>query len=164
MLILLALICVLHVATIVMLFVSTIDSSWYIMGTNSTDIWKKCIYVNNSYSCVDVTDYGNQDYLRAVQALMILAVIFSCFSIFSFLVQLFTAEPKRRFFITGGIHMLCCLCVMCAASIYTAQFPQPKSQWTAGTYGYSYILAWICFCLSFINSIIYCVLRKKGDD
>lgn len=164
MLILLALISLLHIATIVMLFVSTIDSSWFITGNNSTDLWKTCIYGNASYVCNAVGDYQTKAYLEAVQAFMILAVIFSCFSIISFIFQLFTAEPRKRFFITGVIHMLCCICVMCAASIYTAQLPDKALRWNSGTYGYSYILAWICFCLSFINGIIYCILRKKGDE
>lgn len=57
------------------------------------------------------------------------------------------------------------LCILIGVSIYTAQFTdsQSVSQITliSSHHGYSFILAWICFCFSFIIGILYLVLRKK---
>lgn len=59
---------------------------------------------------------------------------------------------------------LCCpagLCVMIAASVYTAK-PPPSSQ-EEGRYGHSYVLAWISFVLTFILAVTYLILRKKSE-
>uniref|UniRef100_A0A8C0HIM4 Epithelial membrane protein 1 n=1 Tax=Chelonoidis abingdonii TaxID=106734 RepID=A0A8C0HIM4_CHEAB len=145
MLVLLAGIFVVHIATVVMLFVSTIANVSH-SGTNSTGLWLNC-------------DAGESS-LKAVQAFMILAIIFSFFSLVMFVVQLFTMEKGKRFYITGAIMLICWLFILIAVSIYTARFPHyftaPRDH-----HGYSFILAWICFCFSFIIGILYLVLRKK---
>lgn len=52
------------------------------------------------------------------------------------------------------------LFILIAASIYTARFTQYYKE---SHHGYSFILAWICFCFSFIIGILYLVLRKKWE-
>lgn len=52
------------------------------------------------------------------------------------------------------------LCIMIAASIYTAELHISEA---VGGYGHSYVLAWISFVLSFILAITYLVLRKKSE-
>lgn len=124
------------------------------------------------------------DYLHAVQATSVLACIFSFIAAFVFLAQLFTLPKGQRFTITGAFQLLACeyffdgvpltlvtlpdsdegflssgVFIMIAASIYTNRFHVNESQ---GSYGHSYILAWIAFGLSFVSSITYFVLRKKS--
>nr|XP_056703151.1 epithelial membrane protein 1 [Euleptes europaea] len=156
MLVLLAGIFVIHTATVIMLFVSTIANAWMVSKNNSSGIWTNCA----GNDCDDFF-VSEEPALKAIQAFMILAIIFSFISLVMFMVQLFTMEKGKRFYITGGILLICWLCILIAVSIYTARIPQyytPSSQYH---HGYSFILAWICFCFSFIIGILYLVLRKK---
>ncbi|KAM9172513.1 epithelial membrane protein 1 [Pangshura tecta] len=161
MLVLLAGIFVVHIATVVMLFVSTIANVWMAgtstKGTNTTGLWLNC----DAGKCQQTAfAEGDMPSLKAVQAFMILAIIFSFISLVMFVVQLFTMEKGKRFYITGAIMLICWLFILIAVSIYTARFPHyftaPRDH-----HGYSFILAWICFCFSFIIGILYLVLRKK---
>lgn len=52
------------------------------------------------------------------------------------------------------------LCIMIAASIYTAELHISEE---VGGYGHCYVLAWISFVLSFILAVTYLVLRKKSE-
>lgn len=52
------------------------------------------------------------------------------------------------------------LCIMIAASIYTAKLHTSEAE---GGYGHSYVLAWISFVLTFLLAITYLVLRKKSE-
>ncbi|XP_034259626.1 epithelial membrane protein 1 [Pantherophis guttatus] len=159
MLVLLAGIFVVHIATVIMLFVSTIANVWMVttisQKINSSGLWKQC----SESSCQDII-VNNDDLgaLKAVQAFMILAIIFSFISLVMFVVQLFTMEKGKRFYITGAIMLICWLFILIAASIYTARF---SHYYEDSHHGYSFILAWICFSFSFIIGILYLVLRKK---
>ncbi|XP_069508850.1 epithelial membrane protein 1 [Ambystoma mexicanum] len=157
MLVILAGIFVVHIAVVVMLFVATIANVWMRNNNDqSAGIWKMC----SSDTCTLLPDLGdNEGAMRAVQAFMILAIIFGFIALVAFIGQLFTLEKGCRFFITGAIMLMCWLCILIAASIYTARFPQT---YPGGWYhGYCFILAWVCFCLSFLTGILYLVLRKK---
>ncbi|XP_053107416.1 epithelial membrane protein 1 [Hemicordylus capensis] len=161
MLVLLAGIFVVHIATVVMLFVSTIANVWMAGRinslTNSSGLWLECL----NGQCTDL-NFSDDDLsaLKAVQAFMILAIIFSFVSLVMFVVQLFTMEKGKRFYITGAIMLVCWLFILISVSIYTARFPQYfKAE--QDHHGYSFILAWICFCFSFIIGVLYLVLRKK---
>uniref|UniRef100_G3VZA0 Epithelial membrane protein 1 n=1 Tax=Sarcophilus harrisii TaxID=9305 RepID=G3VZA0_SARHA len=90
---------------------------------------------------------------------MILAIIFSVISLIVFIFQLFTMEKGNRFFLSGAMMLVCWLCILIGVSIYTDKYANNvKSQYH---HGYCFILAWICFCFSFIIGILYLVLRKK---
>ncbi|XP_020643604.1 epithelial membrane protein 1 [Pogona vitticeps] len=161
MLVLLAGIFVIHIATVIMLFVSTIANVWMAgrigTATNSTGLWMECL--NGQCSDVHVSD-SDLSALKSVQAFMILAIIFSFVSLVMFVVQLFTMEKGKRFYITGALMLIGWLFILIAVSIYTARFPQ----YFVGKedhHGYSFILAWICFCFSLIVGVLYLVLRKK---
>ncbi|TNN84933.1 Peripheral myelin protein 22 [Liparis tanakae] len=99
------------------------------------------------------------EWIQAVQALMILSIIFSCLALFLFFCQLFTLQKGGRFFLTGTFQILASLFVMSGAIIYTVMSPQ----WVPGTdaFGYSYILAWVAFPLALISGLIYVILRKR---
>ncbi|MEJ1280002.1 epithelial membrane protein 1 [Cricetulus griseus] len=105
MLVLLAGIFVVHIATAIMLFVSTISNVWMVSSDvkSSVGLWKNCTNGNCGGSLV----YGNEDALKAVQAFMILSIIFSVISLVVFVFQLFTMEKGNRFFLSGSTMLVC---------------------------------------------------------
>ncbi|RVE59805.1 hypothetical protein OJAV_G00192600 [Oryzias javanicus] len=151
MLILLLGIILLHIAALVLLFVSTIVSAWTTGKDSTSDLWVNC-----TTSCVPAS---TGEWIQAVQALMILSIIFSCLSLFLFFCQLFTLQKGGRFFLTGTFQIIASLFVMSGAIIYTVMSPQWVQE--TDTFGYSYILAWVAFPLALISGLIYVVLRKR---
>ncbi|NXL84766.1 EMP1 protein, partial [Alectura lathami] len=161
MLVLLAGIFVVHIATVIMLFVSTIANVWMVGTSNTGNVsWGLWLLCNNTCSQLQVSS-SDEPSLKAAQAFMILAIIFSVIALVIFIVQLFTLEKGNRFYMTGAIMLVCWLCILIGASIYTARFTGRMAGITSSHHGYSFILAWICFCFSFIIGILYLVLRKK---
>ncbi|NWX05469.1 EMP1 protein, partial [Caloenas nicobarica] len=156
MLVLLAGIFVVHIATVIMLFVSTISNVWMV-NSNGTSwgLWLQC---NQTCNQLTVDDDGS---LKASQAFMILSIFFSVIALVMFIVQLFTLEKGKRFYITGAVMLVCWLCILIGVSIYTARFTGNMFGTGNAHHGYCFILAWICFCFSFIIGILYLVLRKK---
>uniref|UniRef100_A0A8C1PX72 Peripheral myelin protein 22 n=1 Tax=Cyprinus carpio TaxID=7962 RepID=A0A8C1PX72_CYPCA len=156
MLLLLLGIVVLHVAALVLLFVSTIVSAWVGNPNSSSDLWTNCTTLNGESRC-DPADTGV--WIQAVQALMILSIIFCFLSLFLFFCQLFTLQKGGRFFLTGVFQIFASLFVMSGAIIYTVM----NSEWVheSESYGFSYILAWVAFPLAFISGLIYVILRKR---
>lgn len=54
------------------------------------------------------------------------------------------------------------LCVMIAASIYTAENKSfHKHDLQEGSFGSSYVVAWISFPMTLISGLMYLVLRKR---
>ncbi|XP_020315967.1 peripheral myelin protein 22b [Oncorhynchus kisutch] len=156
MLLLLLGIVILHAAALVLLFVSTIVSAWTTGSTSSSDLWNNCSTINGGYHC-DPAYTG--EWIQAVQALMILSIIFSFISLFLFFCQLFTLQKGGRFFVTGVFQILASLFVMSGAVIYTVMSPNwvPVSE----AFGWAYILAWVAFPLALISGLIYVILRKR---
>lgn len=160
MLVLLATIFVVHIATVIMLFVSTIANVWVVADTvqASAGLWKNC----TGGTCNHDLAYGQDDALKAVQAFMILSIIFSVISLLVFVFQLFTMEKGNRFFLSGATMLVCWLCIMVGVSIYTHHYANNNEIfYSPNHHGYCFILTWICFCFSFIIGILYLVLRKK---
>ncbi|NXY83012.1 EMP1 protein, partial [Alcedo cyanopectus] len=160
MLVLLAGIFVVHIATVIMLFVSTIANVWIasssMSGPVSSGLWLWC----NTTTCEQLTvKSGEEASLKTVQAFMILSIIFSVIALVMFIVQLFTLEKGKRFYITGAFMLVCWMCILTGVSIYTARLADMEG--LKPHHGYCFILAWICFCFSFIIGILYLVLRKK---
>lgn len=164
MLIILLLIIFFHLAAAILLFVATIHNAWWVVSPAGreviyTDLWYSC---NSTCFTVANSHTVHAAYLQAVQATMILATILCCVSFFVFILQLFKLQQGERFIFTAIIQLLASLCVMIAASIYT---DQKNSFHTAdlqhGSYGSSYILAWISFPMTLISGLMYLVLRKR---
>lgn len=156
MLLLLLGIILLHVAALVLLFVSTIVSVWATNEGSSSDLWLNCTAVNGQSRCVTAS---TGEWIQSVQALMILSIIFSCLSLFLFFCQLFTLQKGGRFFITGVFQVLASLFVMSGAIIYTVMSPEWLPE--KSSFGYSYILAWVAFPLALISGLVYVILRKR---
>ncbi|XP_021233023.1 epithelial membrane protein 1 [Numida meleagris] len=165
MLVLLAGIFVVHIATVIMLFVSTIANVWMVGSNNFGNVsWGLWLHCNTTCEPLAVSG-DNEPSLKAAQAFMILSIIFSVIALVTFIVQLFTLEKGKRFYITGAIMLVCWMCILIGVSIYTARFTDwqtvNQAALLSSHHGYSFILAWICFCFSFIIGILYLVLRKK---
>ncbi|CAL8302833.1 unnamed protein product [Lota lota] len=145
----------LHVAALVLLFVSTIVSVWTTGNGITSDLWVNCTTVGGSHC--DPATAG--EWIQAVQAVMILSIIFSCISLILFFCQLFTLQKGGRFFLTGTFQIIASLFVMCGGIIYTVMSPN----WVPDTdsFGYSYILAWVALPLALISGVIYVILRKR---
>ncbi|XP_028670218.1 epithelial membrane protein 2 [Erpetoichthys calabaricus] len=158
MLVVLAFILLFHIASAILLFISTINSAWWVTGDVYTDIWQFC---NSTNYCISYRDsYGG--YIEAIQATMILATILCCVAFFVFILHLFRLKQGERFVFSAIIQLLSSLCVMIAASIYTDQYTTFHSGFNEqGTFGYSFILAWIAFPFTLISGIMYLVLRKR---
>lgn len=150
---------VLHITTIILLLVATIDNAWWITDTVSTDLWGKWVLTNSVWHYTNLDDHP-EEYLQTVQATSVLACIFAILALFVFVAQLFTLPKGQRFTFTGILQLIACLCIMIAASIYTAELHTSD---VSGGYGHSYVLAWISFVLTFLLAITYLVLRKKSE-
>uniref|UniRef100_A0A8C2AUW9 Peripheral myelin protein 22b n=1 Tax=Cyprinus carpio TaxID=7962 RepID=A0A8C2AUW9_CYPCA len=131
-------------------------AAWAVNPNSSSDLWTNCTTLNGVSKC-DPADTGV--WIQAVQALMILSIIFSFLSLLLFFCQLFTLQKGGRFFLTGAFQIFASLFVMCGAIIYTVMNPEwvPAKE----SYGFSYILAWVAFPLAFISGLIYVILRKR---
>ncbi|XP_046521167.1 epithelial membrane protein 2 [Equus quagga] len=166
MLVLLAFIIIFHITSAALLFVATIDNAWWVGEEFFADIWRVCI---NNTNCTEINDtFKGYSMLQAVQATMILSTILCCVAFLIFVLQLFRLKQGERFVLTSIIQLMSCLCVMIAAAIYTdrredlhkdnANFYQLISD---GTYGYSFILAWVAFAFTFVSGLMYLILRKR---
>ncbi|XP_055973795.1 peripheral myelin protein 22 [Sorex fumeus] len=160
MLLLLLSIIVLHVAVLVLLFVSTIVSHWMEGNDHATDLWQNCSSISTKtiYHCFSTS---TNEWLQSVQATMILSIIFSVLSLFLFFCQLFTLTKGGRFYITGIFQILAGLCVMSGAVIYTVKHSEWHFNTENNNYGFSYILAWVALPLALISGVIYVILRKR---
>ncbi|XP_072889949.1 peripheral myelin protein 22-like [Hemitrygon akajei] len=156
MLLLLVSVFLLHLMIIIFLIISTANNVWWTTNDYGKDIWRKCFY--NNGTCTSVNYPGLDESLQAIQACMVLAVIFSCCGLCVFICQLFALKKGNRFIFTGVFQLLACLCTVIAASIYTIYFNQNQKE---GWYGSSYVLTWLCFPLSLISGIMYTILRKR---
>uniref|UniRef100_A0A8I3WTI3 Epithelial membrane protein 1 n=1 Tax=Callithrix jacchus TaxID=9483 RepID=A0A8I3WTI3_CALJA len=150
MLVLLAGIFVVHIATVIMLFVCTIANVWVVTNTGdiSVGLWRNCTQGN----CNGGLLYENEDALKTVQAFMILSIIFSVISLVVFVFQLFTMEKGNRFFLSGATMLVCCeylmgglQCTLLSPS-YHRCFWQPEqiSAWFGGTSLCNFLL-WLFF-------------------
>ncbi|XP_066432269.1 epithelial membrane protein 2 [Eleutherodactylus coqui] len=164
MLVVLAFIIIFHITSIALLFIATIDNAWWVGNTFYVDIWKNCLNTTTNTACSEIVDANNSfQAIQTIQATMILSTILCCIGLLSFVLQLFRLKQGERFVFTAIIQMLSCLCVMIAASIYTAMHDEfhQKLGLGEGSFGYSFVLAWIAFAFTLINSIMYLILRKR---
>ncbi|CAL8332272.1 unnamed protein product [Lota lota] len=152
----------LHITTIILLLVATLDNAWWMTDTMSTDMWGRWLLTGSTWQYTDlkVLDYP-EEYLQVVQATSILACIFAILALFVFVAQLFTLGKGQRFTFSGILQMISCLCIMIAVSVYTSEFQFHKN--LGGGFGHSYVLAWISFVLTFVLAVTYIVLRKKSE-
>uniref|UniRef100_A0A7N9CWD2 Epithelial membrane protein 3 (MAM blood group) n=4 Tax=Catarrhini TaxID=9526 RepID=A0A7N9CWD2_MACFA len=96
----------LHILILILLFVATLDKSWWTLpGKESLNLWYDCTWNNDTktWACSNVSENG---WLKAVQVLMVLSLILCCLSFILFMFQLYTMRRGGLFYATG----LCQLC------------------------------------------------------
>ncbi|KAL2090782.1 hypothetical protein ACEWY4_013045 [Coilia grayii] len=156
---------VLHLVTLAMLFIATMEKSWWAWGDIETsDLWHKCMFdnVTETWLCSSTSE---SDWLQAVQALMILGVVFSSISFLIFLGQLFTMSKGGLFYLTGLSQIGAGLSVFAAALIFTflhQEILQDTRELTLGHFGYCFIMAWACVPLLMLSGVLYVHLRKRA--
>ncbi|XP_060766618.1 epithelial membrane protein 3 [Neoarius graeffei] len=154
----------LHLITLAMVFIATMEKSWWTWDhMEQADLWHKCTYDNktNTLMCTSATE---NDWLQSVQALMVLSVILSSISFVTFICQLFITSRRGLFYFSGLSQIVAGLVTFAAVLIYTfrrkdiLQDPQELSK---GRFGYCFILAWVCVPLLLSSGVLYIHLRKK---
>uniref|UniRef100_A0AAQ4RFH0 Epithelial membrane protein 2 n=1 Tax=Gasterosteus aculeatus aculeatus TaxID=481459 RepID=A0AAQ4RFH0_GASAC len=160
MLIILAFILLFHAAAAVLLFVATVHN---VSTSPETSAPPPCMATHfNRLAVLAPPPPPAVAYLQTVQATMILATILCCVSFFIFILQLFRLQQGDRFVFTAVIQLLASVCVMIAASVYTAQNKSfHKQDLQVGSFGSSYILAWVSFPMTLVSGLMYLVLRKR---
>ncbi|XP_078511094.1 epithelial membrane protein 3 [Lissotriton helveticus] len=152
----------LHIIILVLLLVATLDKSWWVLSEDETlNLWYDCLYDNNTeaWLCSSVSD---NDWFHAVQALMVLSVLFSSFSFILFMWQLYTMARGGLFYATGLFQIFASLSVFTAAVIYACHVSEfHTGRLKDGYFGYCFVLAWVAFPLSMISGIMYIHLRKR---
>ncbi|XP_050978011.1 epithelial membrane protein 3 [Labeo rohita] len=156
---------VLHLVTLAMLFIATMEKSWWSWADiENRDLWYKCTYENatESWLCASANE---SEWLHSVQALMILSVVLSSISFMVFLGQLFTMSKGGLFYFTGLCQLFAGLAAFAAVLIYTFQrreILEDAHVLEKGHFGYCYILAWVCVPLLLISGALYVHLRKRA--
>ncbi|XP_068959542.1 epithelial membrane protein 3 [Petaurus breviceps papuanus] len=152
----------LHILILILLFVATLDKSWWILpGNDSLNLWKECLaHLNQSsqevWECKNVSESG---WLKAVQALMVMSLVFCCLSFILFMFQLYNMKRGGLFYATGLCQLCTSVSVFTGALIYAIHANDFHQ--TAGSFGYCFALAWVAFPLALASGIIYIHLRKR---
>uniref|UniRef100_A0AAZ3SQB0 Epithelial membrane protein 3 n=8 Tax=Salmoninae TaxID=504568 RepID=A0AAZ3SQB0_ONCTS len=154
----------LHLITLAMLFIATMEKSWWVWdGMENSDLWYNCRFDNDTGTWLCASS-KETEWLQSVQVLMVLSVVFSSVSFLVFLGQLFTMSKGGLFYFTGLCQVFAGLTAFAAALIYTLhnqEILQDSRKLTEGHFGYCFILAWVCVPLLLISGVMYIHLRKK---
>ncbi|XP_036447508.1 epithelial membrane protein 3b [Colossoma macropomum] len=154
----------LHLITLAVLFIATMEKSWWVWSnTESSDLWYNCKFDNEkeTWFCESSKE---TEWLQAVQVLMVFSVVSSCISLLVFLGQLFTMSKGGLFYLTGVFQAFAGLTTFTAALIYTLhnkEILEDSRELSLGQFGYCYILAWVCVPLLIWSGIMYIHLRKR---
>ncbi|KAG9352939.1 hypothetical protein JZ751_017515 [Albula glossodonta] len=154
----------LHLVTLTMLFIATMEKSWWVWDeVHNSDLWYNCMFdnVTGSWLCAAAKD---NEWLQPLQAMMVLSVVLSSISFLAFLVQLFTLTKGGLFYFTGLCQICAGLTDFAASLLYTVRhrsiLQDSREEWS-GTFGYCFILAWMCAPLLLVSGVMYVHLRKK---
>ncbi|XP_043936474.1 epithelial membrane protein 3 [Protopterus annectens] len=148
----------LHLIALVILFIATLDKTWWVNNDQKGDLWYKCFYENHTdaWTCESATD---NEWLHAIQALMILAVLFCTVSLVLFLCQLYALKQGGLFYATGIFQIFASLAVLTGVVIYTVHVAEIQKN-PNGHFGHCFYLAWVAFPLTMVSGIMYIHLRK----
>ncbi|KAM7402302.1 hypothetical protein PAMP_017550 [Pampus punctatissimus] len=155
---------VLHLVTLAMVLIATLEKSWWVWADSEiTDLWHSCFHDNatKAWLCAATNE---SDWLQSVQALMILSVVFSSISFLVFLGQLFTMSKGGLFYFTGLCQAFAASTDFAASLIFTfhtKEILNDSRDLDKGHFGYCVILAWLSVPLLVISGILYVHLRKK---
>ncbi|KAB5546342.1 hypothetical protein PHYPO_G00070960 [Pangasianodon hypophthalmus] len=162
--ILLIFITLLHLFTLAVVFVATMEKSWWVWSsTERSDLWYDCRLDNETETWFCVSS-NETEWLQAVQVLMVLSAVFCSVSFLVFLGQLFIMSKGGLFYLTGVCQAFAGLTTFTAVLIYTLhnkEILQDARNLSSGHFGYCFILAWVCVPLLMWSGIMYIYLRKR---
>ncbi|KAJ0050659.1 hypothetical protein NL108_005048, partial [Boleophthalmus pectinirostris] len=95
----------LHITTIILLLVATIDNAWWVTDKVTTDLWGQWEMTNSDWHYTNLKNYP-EEYLQTIQATSVLACIFAILALFVFVAQLFTLPKGQRFTFTGILQAI----------------------------------------------------------
>ncbi|KTG05653.1 hypothetical protein cypCar_00000997 [Cyprinus carpio] len=154
----------LHLITLTVLFIATLEKSWWVWdGSEHSDLWYTCRFDNETEARLCLSS-EKTEWLQAVQVLMILSVVFSAISFLIFLGQLFTISKGGLFYLTGVCQAFAGLNTFTAVLIYTLhnkEILHDSRELSSGHFGYCFYLAWVCVPLLLCSGIMYIHLRKR---
>ncbi|XP_012883271.1 PREDICTED: epithelial membrane protein 3 [Dipodomys ordii] len=152
----------LHILILILLFVATLDKSWWTLpGKESLNLWYDCTWNNDTrtWACSNVSENG---WLKAVQVLMVLSLILCCLSFILFMFQLYTMRRGGLFYATGLCQLCTSVAVFSGALIYVIHAEEILAKHPrGGSFGYCFVLAWVAFPLALVSGIVYIHLRKR---
>ncbi|CAN9512072.1 unnamed protein product [Ophioblennius macclurei] len=154
----------LHLVTLTLLFIATLEKSWWVWAESEiTDLWYNCFHDNETKAWLCKTT-SESDWLQSVQALMILSLIFSSISFVVFMGQLFTMSRGGLFYFTGLCQAFAGFTDFAACLIFTfhrKEILNDSRDLSRGRFGSCFILAWLCVPLLLVSGVLYVHLRKK---
>ncbi|XP_054402831.1 epithelial membrane protein 2-like [Pongo abelii] len=160
MLVLLAFTVAFHITSAALLFIATIDNAWWVGDEFFADVWRICTTNTN---CTVINDsFKEYSMGRVIQATMVLSTILCCIAFF-----IFHLKQGERFVLTFIIQLMSYLCLMIAASVYTDRRDKTTDFYyltKEGSYGYSYILAWVAFAFTFISGMMYLITEEAEQS
>lgn len=146
----------LHILILVLLFVATLDKSWWTLPEKeSLNLWYDCTWntTTQTWACSNVSENG---WLKAVQVLMVLSLILCCLSFILFMFQLYTMRRGGLFYATGLCQLCTSAAVFSGALIYAIHPEEILEKYPrGGSFGYCFALAWVAFPLALVSGIIY---------
>uniref|UniRef100_A0A8C5BN76 Epithelial membrane protein 3a (MAM blood group) n=1 Tax=Gadus morhua TaxID=8049 RepID=A0A8C5BN76_GADMO len=104
------------------------------------------------------------DWLHSIQALMVLSVVLSSISFLVFVGQLFTLSTGGLFYLTGLCQTFSGFAAFAACLIFTfrrKEILDDVRDLSTGHFGYCFIMAWVCVPLLLLSGVLYVHLRKK---
>nr|XP_044989430.1 epithelial membrane protein 3 isoform X2 [Jaculus jaculus] len=160
---LLLMVSALHILILILLFVATLDKSWWTLsGKESLNLWYDCTWntTTKTWDCSNVSENG---WLKAVQVLMVLSLILCCLSFILFMFQLYTMRRGGLFYATGLCQLCTSAAVFSGALIYAIRAEEilAAKHPPGGSFGYCFALAWVAFPLALVSGIVYIHLRKR---
>ncbi|KAG7244734.1 hypothetical protein INR49_029753 [Caranx melampygus] len=152
---------VLHLVTLAMLLIATLEKSWWVWADSEiTDLWYNCFHDNDTKTWLCATA-RESDWLQSVQALMVLSVVFSSISFLVFLGQLLTMSRGQLFYFTGLCQAFADFAACLIFTFHRKEILNDSRDLSKGHFGYCFILAWLCVPLLLVSAVLYVHLRKK---
>ncbi|EMP25557.1 Epithelial membrane protein 3 [Chelonia mydas] len=141
----------LHVLILVLLFVATLDKSWWVLPDDETvNLWYDCLYDNNTQSwvCASVADSpGSQDPWVLSLALG---------GEWGLVVRRWGLGTRTPGFYSRTLPQGGRVTAPLFSPALGGELGLP-----GGSFGYCFVLAWLAFPLALLSGIMYIHLRKR---
>uniref|UniRef100_A0A3Q3IJP6 Uncharacterized protein n=1 Tax=Monopterus albus TaxID=43700 RepID=A0A3Q3IJP6_MONAL len=160
---------VLHLVTLTMLLITTLEKSWWIWSDSEiTDLWYNCFHNNATTtwlcSVCSFKTFLHDWILYHLKVFCRPSVVFSSIAFLVFLGQLINMSKGGLFYFTGFCQAFPGFTDFAACLIFTFHTKvilNDSRDLSKGHFGYCFILAWLCVPLLLVSGVLYVHLRKK---